>query len=306
MKTVRTVLALATALVVAGSAAAQSRGNGRLSGKVVDEQGQPIIDVQIRAQKVGDTEPFSGKSDKKGEWRLNGLADGQWKIVFSKAGLEPNETTFEMKNEKSPALNVTMTKPMAKVDPTAEINAELQKAATLAQGGKIADARKIYEDLLVKYPSVYQLHGFIARAYAADNQVPKAIEEVKIVLEKEPNNVEMKLLMSDLLMETGDKAEAKKLLDGIDMTQVKDPFPFLNAAIAMINEKKGTEAAEWLTKLLPQFPTQAEIYYYRGRAHLVAEKYDEAKADLEKFISMAPNSKEAADAKKIVEQLTKK
>jgi len=306
MKTVRTVLALGVALLIAGSAAAQSRGNGKLSGKVVDEQGQPVTDVQIQATKVGDTEPFSAKSDKKGEWRLNGLADGQWKIVFNKQGLEPNQTTFEMKNEKSPALNVTLAKPVPKVDPTAEINAELQKAATIAQGGKIADARKIYEDLLAKYPSVYQLHGFIARAFAAEGQVPKAIEEVKIVLEKEPNNVEMKLLQADLLMETGDKAEAKKILDGIDMTQVKDPFPFMNAAITMINEKKGVEAAEWLTKLLPQFPTQAEIYYYRGRAYLTAEKYDEAKADLEKFISMSPNSKEAADAKKIIEQLTKK
>jgi predicted Zn-dependent protease len=306
MKTVRTILALALALLIAASAAAQSRGNGKLSGKVVDEQGQPITDVQIQATKVGDTEPFNAKSDKKGEWRLNGLADGQWKIVFNKPGLEPNQTTFEMKNEKSPALNVTLTKPVPKVDPTAEINAELQRAATLAQGGKIPDARKIYEDLLVKFPTVYQLHGFIARAYAAEGQVPKAIEEVKIVLEKEPNNVEMKLLQADLLMETGDKAEAKKILDAIDMTQVKDPFPFLNAAITMINEKKGVEAAEWLTKLLTQFPTQAEIYYYRGRAYLTAEKYDEAKADLQKFVSLSPTSKEAEDAKKIIEQLTKK
>jgi predicted Zn-dependent protease len=153
---------------------------------------------------------------------------------------------------------------------------------------------------------VYQLHGFIARAYAVEGQAPKALEHVKIVLEKEPNSVEMKLLHADLLMETGDKLEARKILDGIDMKEVKDPFPFMNAAITMINEGKAVEAADSLTKLLAQFPTQNEIYYYRGRAYLAASKFDEAKADLEKFLTLSPTAKEAADAKKILEQMVKK
>jgi predicted Zn-dependent protease len=307
MKTVRSILVVAVAVFLAVSAArAQGGGNARLTGKVIDEQGQPLADVQIKAQKVGDPVLVTGKSDKKGEWRLNGLGDGQWRIEFTRDGLEPNLTTFEVKNDKVAPMNVTMTKPVPKVDPTAEINAELQRAAGLAQSGKIADARKIYEDLLVKFPHVYQLHGFIARAYAADGQAAKGIEHVKMVLEKEPNNVEMKLLHADLLMETGDKAEARKMLEGIDMKEVKDPFPFMNAAITMINEGKGAEAAESLTKLLAQFPTQNEIYYYRGRAYLAASKFDEAKADLEKFVSLAPTSKEAADAKRILEQMVKK
>jgi predicted Zn-dependent protease len=199
-----------------------------------------------------------------------------------------------------------MLKVAAKVDPTVEINAELQRAAELAQGGKVPEARKIYEDLLVKYPSVHQLQGFIARTYAVEGQIPKALEHVKIALEKDPTSVDLKLLHADLLIETGDKASARAILDAIDMTQVKDPFPFMNAAITLINEKKGAEAAASLTKLLVQFPNQAEIYYYRGRAHLSDGKMDEAKADLEKFVSLAPTAKETADAKKILEQMTKK
>jgi predicted Zn-dependent protease len=304
MRTVRTFLVLVAAVLIGAIAGAQDRGNGRLTGKVADEQGQPLVDVMIKAQKVGDTNVLTTKSDKKGEWRLNGLADGPYRIEFAKDGLETNKTTFEVKNEKAAPLNVTMAKPVA--DPTAEINAELQRAAGLAQQGKIAEARKIYEDLLAKFPNVYQLHGFIARAYAADNQAAKGIEHVKMVLEKEPNNTDMKLLQADLLMEIGEKAESRKLLDSIDMKEVKDPFPFMNAAISLINEQKGQEAADLLTKLLAQFPAQNEIYYYRGRAYLSVQKMDESKADLEKFVSLAPTAKEAADAKKILEQIGKK
>ena len=306
MKSFRIAVILIVAALAAPSAFAQSRGNARLSGKVVDEQGQPVIDVVVRAQMAGQTEAFPGKTDKKGEWRINGLADGQWNIELSKDGLEPVRQTIEIRDERSAPLNVTMKKPAPAVDPSIAINAELQRAVGLAQGGKFAEARQICEELLAKNPTLNQCYGFIGRMYAAENQPAKALESVKVALEKDPNNVDMKLLLADLMIETGDKVEGRKMLASIDMTQVKDPYPFMNAAITMINEGKGAEAVDWLTKLLAQFPTQNEIYYYRGRAYLAASKFDEAKADLEKFLTLSPTSKEATDAKKILEQMVKK
>lgn len=306
MKSIRVAVTLVLAALVASSAFAQSRGNARLNGKVVDEQGQPIADVVVKAQLAGQTEILQGKSDKKGEWRVNGMADGQWQVELTKDGLDPMRVPVEVRNEKATPLNVTMLKPAPKVDPNIEINGQVQKAALLAQDGKFAEARKIYEDLLVKYPSIYQLEGFIARTYAAESQPAKAMEHLKIAMDKEPNDVDLKLLQADLLIESGDKAAARAILDSVDMTKVKDPYPFMNAAITLINEKKGAEAVATLTKLLAQFPTQNEIYYYRGRAYIVDQKLDEAKADLEKFVSVAPTSKEAPEAKKLIEQLTKK
>lgn len=306
MKSIRIGIAMVLAALVASSVFAQSRGNGRLNGRVVDEQGQPIADVVVKAQMAGQTEALSGKSDKKGEWRVNGMADGQWQVVLTKEGLDPLKVAVDVRNERATPLNVTMLKVAPKVDPTVEINAELQRAATLAQGGKVPEARKIYEDLLVKYPTVHQIQGFIARTYAVEGQIPKALEHVKIALDKDPTSVDLKLLHADLLMESGDKVGARAILEAIDMAQVKDPFPFMNAAITLINEKKGAEAAATLTKLLAQFPNQYEIYYYRGRAYLSDDKMDAARADLEKFVSLAPSAKEAPDAKKILEQMTKK
>ena len=288
MKSIRVAMTVVLAALVASSALAQARGNARLNGKVVDEQGQPIADVIVKAQMAGQTEILQGKSDKKGEWRVNGMADGQWQVELTKDGLDPMRVPVEVRNERATPLNVTMLKPAPKVDPNVEIQAQVQKAAQLAQDGKFADARKIYEDLLVKYPSIYQLQGFIARTYAAENQPAKAIEHLKIAMEKEPNDVDLKLLQADLLMESGDKVGARAILDAVDMTKVKDPYPFMNAAITLINEKKVAEAIAMLTKLQAQFPNQHELIYYRGRAYLADGKMDEAKAELEKFVSLAP------------------
>lgn len=303
----RTAIALIAAMLLASSAVAQSHGNARLNGKVVDEQGQPVADVVVKAQMNGQTDILSGKSDKKGEWRLNGLANGEWRVELAKPGLDTAIETVEVRADSAPALNVTLKKPAPKVDPMVEVNAELQRAATLAQAGKVPEARKIYEDLLVKYPSIYQLEGFIARTYAAEDNMPQALAHLKVNLEKEPANVELKLFQAELLMQSGDKVGAKAILDTVDITQVKDPgqFTYINHAINLINEKKGAEAAELLTKLMAQFPTTNELYYYRGRAYVAAEKLDEARADLEKFVLLAPTAKEAADAKKILEQIKK-
>lgn len=311
MKSFRIVIAVLIAVLVAAAAPAQgrgvpqSRGSARVQGKVVDQAGQPIEEVQVKAVKLGETEQMTAKTNKKGEWRIAGLANGKWKIEFSKEGLEPVHGEFEVADDMAPPMSVTMGKP--KEDPSAKINVELQRAVTTAQAGKFAEARQICVDLLTQYPTLTQCHAFIARMYAAENNNVEGVKAARVAVEKEPANVDNKLLLADLLLEAGEKAESKAILDAIDLTQVKDPFPFINVAITQINEGKGAEAAEALTKLQTQFPNQAEIYYYRGRAYVAASKFDLAKADFEKFVTMGkPDSKEVADAKKILEQLNKK
>jgi len=306
---VRTAVALIAAVLLTTSAIAQPRGNARLVGKVVDEQGQPVPDVTVRAQMTGQTDVLSAKSDKKGEWRLNGAANGEWKVELSKEGLETAVEVIEVKENNAPPLSVKLSKKgAAKADPMAEVNGQVQKAAELAQAGKIPEARKIYEELLTKYPQIYQLEGFIARTYAAENNIPPALEHLNVNLEKEKDPAqltELKLFQAELLMEKGDKAAANEILSAIDMKAVKDPYTFVNQAINLINDKKGPEAVELLTKLIAQFPTTNELYYYRGRAYVASDKLDDARADLEKFVSLAPNAKEAADAKKILDQIKK-
>ena len=305
MRSLRTTIVVLIAVFVAATAFAQSRGNGRINGKVVGEDNKPIQDVEVKAVKVGDSEVFATKTNNKGEWTLGGLAQGDWNVDFVKPGMETVQKAMGVRDGRNPAVNIAMK--VAPPDPREEINKEMERAAEHIRGGRVAEARKVYEDLLAKFPQVHQFHTFIARTYAGENNMPKAIEHTKIALEKEPENVETKLLLAELLQGAGQKEEAAKILATVDLAQAKDPFVFVNVAINKINENKAPEAVELLTKLIAQFPNEAQLLYYRGRAYLASSKFDEAKADLEKFVVANPASapKEIEDAKKILEQLKK-
>jgi Tfp pilus assembly protein PilF len=305
MRTLQKTGLLLLFTLVAAAAGAQVRGEGRISGKVVDDAGQPLQDVQVKATMTGQTQPVQTKSNKKGEWAVNGIAGGQWTIEFTKDGFDPQSGKVTVDEAgRTPDITVKMAKHVDRVDPAVELNAKAQEGMTLLQGQKYAEARKIFEDLLVKYPDVHQLNAYIAQTYAGENNIPKAVEFMRIASDKDPTNAEMRLVLADLIMEQGDKPAALAMMKEIDITKVKNPLPFINASISLINENKADEALEMLNRVAAQFPTQAETYYYRGRAYVAAKKLPEAKADLEKFVSMAaPDARELPDAKKILEQI---
>jgi tetratricopeptide (TPR) repeat protein len=288
----------------ATSAWAQATGNARINGKIVDDQGKPAQDVQVRAIKSGESLIRETKTNDKGEWVLQGLAAGQWNFEFTRDGFDPQRMQVNVTDGRNPPIDMKLTKAAPAVDPNVELQAEMQKAIALQKEGKLPEARKLIEAMLVKYPAAYRLNAFLAATYEAEKNYDKAIEHVKLVVDKDTTDLDLKLFLAELYTAKGDKAEAQKILDSVDMTQVKDPTMFINQAINEINADRPDEAVALLDKIGKQFPTRVDILYYRGRANIKGKKLVEARADLEKFVSMAPpDAKELADAKKLLEQL---
>jgi predicted Zn-dependent protease len=310
MKFLKTVSTLAIVLLLAAAAAAQSRGNLRITGRVLDEAGQPVPDAQVRAARRGDAKPevLTAKTNDKGEYTLNNLAPGEWVLEGGKEGVGVKEVTATLvEGERTKTVDIVIAKP---VDPSAEIQAGHQQGIKLWQEGKPEEAQKIYVDLLAKYPTVYQLNVPLANIYADQKNFDKAVEHMKLAVDKEPANVEWQTVYAELLMEGGRKDEAAKILESIDITQVKDHRAFTNLAINHINagkEPEAMKAVDLLTKLIAQFPNDPSLFYYRAKGYIVATKLPEAKTDLEKFVAAAPpTAPQMADAKKLLEQLNKK
>lgn len=309
MRAGRLAIVLACVLALGVAAAAQTRGKAKAEGRVVDEQGQPLPEVIVAAVMEGFDKPFQqAKSNRKGEWSIDALAAGKWKFYFGGVP-ELEEKAVDVEVGASGTVKVeevTLGKP---VDHNAYVNAELQRAAELMQTRQPAEARKVYEALLEKYPDVQgefrgQLHGAVAQTYALEERPAQAVEHLKQAIALDPENTAIQLVYGELLLQAGQRAEAEKVLLAADMTKVTDVFPYMNVVITMINDQRADEALGLIERLMKQFPNENALYYYRGRAYVAAKKLPEAKADLDKFVAAAPpDARELPDAKSILEQL---
>ena len=298
---------VAALLVLATSASAQEwRGSGRVGGFVlVDATGQPLEDVVVKATlpTSGNRGPSESKSKKNGEWAVGGVSRGEWSVDFSKEGYETRRISVQISETgRIPPMEVRLKKKAAEaVDPNVEIKAQLTQAAGMMETKQYAAARKIYEDLAAKHPQVKQFRPLFARTYYAEGNKAKAIEELRKAAADDPANIEIKLLLGNTLMEEGQQEEARTILATVDESKVTDPAMFLNAGIALVNERKHAEAMPWFDKAIARFPEHPDGYYYRGIANLSLAKTAEAKMDLEKYIAIAPkDAPELETAKKIL------
>jgi Tfp pilus assembly protein PilF len=299
--TVSTVFALS--LIASTAVSAQDwRGVGRLGGTVTDDKGQPIEGVVVKGQRAESTSGTQTKTNKKGEWALNGINGGAWNLDFEKPGYETSKITATVE-EHSPNPPVITKLKKAAADPNVALQADLKKAADLMAQQKYADARAIYENILAQHPEATQIEPYIARTYYGEHQIDPAIEHLRKAAAADPNNVEVKLLLANLLAEKGNAQESQELLSSIDESKITDPAVLLNIGIGLLNQKKPADALTWFDKSVAKFPDSADGYYYRGLSELQLDKMDAAKADLTKFVAMAPNAPEAATAKGILEKL---
>lgn len=302
-----TGLGIAVFFLASSAAYAQEwRGMGRVGGKVIDEDtGQPIAGVTVKAMmpRSNNRGPGESKSNDKGDWAVGGLASGEWALDFIKDGYETRSISVPVSEGggRRP-MEIKMKKKAAPPpDPNVEIKAKLTEAASLMNAKQFAQARAIYEELAAKHPEVKQFRPLIARTYYGEGNKAAAIEQLRKASAEDPENIEVRMLLGTTLMEEGQADEARQILASVDESKVTDPTVYLNIGIGLINDKKHQDAVTWFDKAIQRFPQHADGYYYRGISYISLGKTAEAKADLEKYVSMAPpDAPELATAKQIL------
>lgn len=307
MKMFRIALLLGAGLLMASVANAQEwRGMGRIAGKTVDEAGKPIAGVTVKAGfGSADGGGPEATTNARGEWVVGGIGTGQWVFTFTKEGYETARIPLRFSESmRLPPREIVLTKIVVVADPNEEIRTRLVEAAELMNSKRFAAARAIYEDLAAKYPDVPQFTPLVARAYYGEGNTAKAVEQLRLAVEKDPDNVEVKLLLGNVLMETGKTDDAREVLATVDDTKITSSTAYLNVGIAMINDGKHADAIVWLDKAIARFPDEPEAYYYRGISYLSLGKTSDAKTDLEKFVMIAkPDAPELPLARKILDSI---
>jgi Tfp pilus assembly protein PilF len=312
---VAALAALGGALGATPAAAQDWRGGARLDGKVINEKGEPIAKAQLVFRYKSKEGP-TVQTDAKGRFAYFGFASGEWDIDVSAPGYVTRKTSvrlseltrvpsMEIKLEAVPAAPPPGPGGAAGVpkDTKAEIIPMIEKGNALLEQKDYAGARADYEKALAAVPDNPIILRAIARTYYAEKKLDDAIAALKKAVEKDPADTETLLLLANLQLENGNVEEGKALLDKVPAESVKDPAVFLNAGIVLLNKKNAAGAWEQFDKAVKMEADEADGYFYRGLAALQLKKKAEAKADLQKYVELAPNGSQAADARELLKSI---
>ena len=305
----RPAAALASLLTLCAAtfAGAQDwKGLGRMEGVVTGPDGAPIagakVTLDLPARGGGGPK---ATTDKKGKWAVGGIVAGAWNLDVEAEGMVTRKVKVTLASEETrmPPMTIALEK-AAPAGPPPEVLAAISKGDEAYKAGRWADARNEYEKLLALRPDLSRtIHEQLARVYSQEGNTAKVLEHLQFVLDAEPGNTAIKLLMAQEALKGGQLDRGMALLSGVDESAIKDPDVYFNIAVLLLNQQKPQDAITYLTKSVTLDAGYADGYYQRGLAYLQLQKLPEAKADFKKVIELAPGSPNAETAKKALEQL---
>jgi tetratricopeptide (TPR) repeat protein len=305
----RKTLALCLMALLFVAANAFAAGEARINGKIVDAATKaPIANATVtldatqsktvhqetKSKKDGSYAMFvlDGTIPYKFTWSAPGYATYQENIKL-KLG-EPNPKDVELqKGDAAPAGGVPA---KAAQDPAA---VAYNEGAELANAGKNDEAIAKFQAALAAKPSFTPAWSALAKTYNKMKNYPKAIEAAKKVLEIDDEDTDMWAVLVNAYNATGDKsaaADAQKHLPA-------DAGSLFNDAAKAINAGNDAEAEKLLKQAVAADPKLARAYYELGMVYARANKGADAKTNLQKYLELEPEGKDAATAKEMIKYL---
>lgn len=275
-----------------------------MTGKITDaltKAGIPAATITI-VSTGGRNFKADYKADKDGSYRFL-ILDGTltYQVTFAAPGYQSYVETMKLKIGDlttkdvalTPASAVAAAAPVAKADPAV---AAYNEGAALFNDGKKAEAAAKFEQAVTARPDLIAGWEALAKVSVDTKDYQKAINSANKALELAPDETDMYQVLYEAYKATGDKAkaaEAKKKLPA-------NAGQLFNDAAKAINSGKDAEAEPLLKQAIAADDKFAQAYYELGMIYVRRGKNGDAKANLEKYLELDPNGKDAATAKEML------
>jgi len=305
----RKALALCLLLIAAVTANAFAGAEARMTGKITDAltkagvSGATITIVSTGGRNF----KADYKADKDGSYRFL-ILDGTltYQVTFAAPGYQPYVETMKLKIGDLTTKDVALTSAaaVAAAAPAAVAKADpavvaYNEGAALFNDGKRAEAAAKFEQAVTAKPDLIAGWEALAKVSLETKDYQKAINSANKALELAPDETDMYAVLYTAYTATGDKAkaaEAKKKLPA-------NAGQLFNDAAKAINSGKDADAEPLLKQAIAADEKFAQAYYELGMVYVHLGKYADAKANLQKYLELDPNGKDAATAKETLKYL---
>jgi len=295
--------------------AQEGRGNGRLTGTVVDENGTPLENAKITLKYLDFNNSREVKSNAKGQWGFLGLGKGAVQV------------TGELEGYAS----ATTQQPVSGVAPNPEIRLVLKKgtgaagdenrdailrANELFDKREYGEALKLYQEFSLKNPINYMIGIYIANCKTEMGEYEEALAEFqKVLAELTKGTPDLKGNATAALAYAGIgdvylrqlkfKEAEENFRRSIDI-QPGDPALPYNVAEIMFAQNKVDEAETYYRLAIQIKPEWPKPYLKLAYVAMNRGQMDKAVEQLKKYIEIGKDDKDFAEGKALLDLLQKK
>ncbi len=314
------VIILAVLAVTVSGLSQAGRGEGRITGKVLAEDGQPIAKAAIKAVSLGsDGVALETQSNEKGEWVILGLGTGMWRVEVRAEGFPGAFQDVNVRQlERNPDINFTLKKLAPSELPTIQ---DASSFVVFEQGNQFF-AEKKYDEAISSYlqflqanPKAYQVHFNIGNAHKEKGEMDKAraeYDQVMTAIKTESANLSGNELAAKTLAALGETylkednlEEAQKYFKNSVEIFPKDESLAYNVGEIYFSKGRIDEALSYFEMAAGIKPTWGKPYLKLGYAYLNKGDMGKARESLAKFLELEPESPEAPTVKNIIDFIDK-
>ena len=281
------------------------KGQGRIPGLVVDEQGNPIEGVRVKLFCPKWAGGFETKTGKDGKWIGAWLRTGLWNIDFDKLGYLPAHKSLQMNQfEKYKEMKVVMKKIEGLVV-SDDMKKDLTAANDLYDKKDYNAAIDAYKAFLVKFPDAYFIWRNVGNSYFLLEKYDEAEAAYKQILAKDANDAEATISIGNCYANRGNADGAMEWYNKIALDKITDANLLYSVGLAYFKTSKLPEAEKYFAKAVELDESQTDALYQLGITYTAEQNKEKAIATFEKYLKVDPDSDRAAQVKGFLDYLKK-
>lgn len=310
---------LALSLIGTSTFAQEQTGKGRISGTVVDEEGQPVEGASVLVESVTTETKFQGVSDKSGHFAVAGIGTGTWRITAIKKGFSSSSLNLNVRQlRRTPPITITLKK-MGGFEALMTDEASFQlfdRGNSLVEEEKYDEALEVFEEFKTTYPEVYQVHLNIGTCYLKKGDLEKAEAAFQFVLDKtlelhgdysadSPASLRAFTGLGELYILGGDYEKGQEYLTMALAISPEDEVAAYNVGQIFFSNQRPDEAIKYYKLAIRIKEDWSKPYLRLGYTYLNKGDFNAALEYLNKFVEMDPENPEVPQTKKMIETIEK-
>jgi Flp pilus assembly protein TadD len=280
------------------------KGKGRISGYVLDQDGNPIEGVTVKLFSLRAGAGFEIKSEKDGKWTAAWLRGGGWNLDFEKFGYEPKKISVSVQEmgKRLPPIEIRMNKVEGMVV-SDDLKAELTKGNDFFNAGQYQEAIGVYSKMLEENPDIYILNKNIGNCYFEMEEYDQAEAHYMKILEQDPENTEAKISIGNCNANRGDTEAALEWYNKVEFDSIKDATVLYNVGTTLYNSGNYSEALRYYQRTVEIQPDNLDGIYQLGLSYLTMGNKEESIKNFEKYLEIDSDSERAAQVKQFLDYL---